>query len=268
VAQLEQALSIAQQLAQAAQSHQAESTDTDKQKQQFDDLKVWDGGSNVNKDAAGGGKGILAMTAPVSAALASQGNISVVAGSHLDQVATLDSNHSVGKNLRIRVGQALSMFVQQMGMTLIAAAGKIQIQAQGDQIEIGASKRLHLYSLEEVLIEAPKITLRAQGAEIALGGGNIISQAAGNYSQKAANHSMEGPGNGSPQLPNMPKSEANTDEQFTIVRHSGKAYEQVGHEVHDGSGAMIDAGKTDAKGASTLLSGKTIDSLKMTLKRK
>ena len=84
----------------------------------------------------------------------------------------------------------------------------VLLPQQVEGSEAVSDKRLHLYSLEEVLIEALKITLRAQGAEIALGGGSIITQASGNHTQKAANHSMEGPGNGRPQLPNMPKSEA------------------------------------------------------------
>jgi type VI secretion system secreted protein VgrG len=54
----------------------------------------------------------------------------------------------------MRIGQSLSMFVQHLGMKLIAAAGKIQMQAQSDEIEIGAAKKLHLYSLEENQIQA------------------------------------------------------------------------------------------------------------------
>ena len=267
VSQLELALALAQQLAKTSQTQQADTTNTDPQKKLVDDLKAWDGGSNVNQQGQSADKGIVALSAPIGVAISSQGSISTVSGSNHDAVATLDSNLSVGQNLRVRVGQAISLFAQTLGMKLIAAAGKIQIQAQADGIEIGAAKLLHLYSLQELRFEAPKITLVAQGAEITLGGGAIITQASGAHTQKAASHAKEGPGNGSPQLPGMPQSASSTDEKFTVVRRSGQAYEQIGHEIRDGSGAIVGSGQTDAKGASSLLTGKTVDSLNMILKR-
>ncbi|AMC36612.1 type VI secretion system Vgr family protein [Janthinobacterium sp. B9-8] len=268
IAQLEQALAIAQQLAKQAETHEAESTDTKQEEQLLNDLKKWHAGSNTDKEGKGGGKGIVAMSAPAGIAISSQSAISMVSGANHDQIAAKDSNHSIGQKLRFRIGESLSIFVQQMGMKLIAAAGKIHIQAQSDQMEIGSAKRLHLYSLEEIFLEAPKITLRTQGTDIALGAGNIITQASGTHTQKASQHNMEGPGNGSPQLPKMPKSESKTDEQFSIVSRSGKAITEVKHEIHSDAGKLLESGSTDAKGASSRLVGKAIESINLKLTRK
>jgi len=268
IGQLEMALSIAQELANLSETHEAETTDTKPQQQLAEDLKQWEGGSNTAKEGKGGGKGILAMTAPQGVAMATEANISVVAGSNHDLIAAQDSNHTVGQKLRMRIGQSLSVFVQQLGMKLIAAAGKIQVQAQSDEIEIGAAKKLHLYSLEEIVLDAPKITIRAQGAGAAFGGGSIVSQASGSHIQKAASHSMEGPGSGNPQLPNMPKSESKTNELFAVSGRSGAAQSQVQHEVRNGKGAVVGSGSTDPTGSTKTIAGKTIEQLTMILNRK
>jgi type VI secretion system secreted protein VgrG len=268
ISQLEQALAIAQQLAKQAETHEADSTDTQQEKQLLDDLKHWHAGSNIDKEGKGGGKGILAMSAPSGVAISSQSAISTVSGGNQDVVAAKDSNHSIGQKLRFRVGESLSVFVQQLGIKLIAAAGKIKIQAQSDELEIGAAKRLHLYSLEEIIFEGPKITFRAEGAEYTMGGGNIISQASGSHTQKASQHSMEGPGNGSPQRPKIPKSESKTTEKFAVAGRSGQARAEVSHEIRNDAGKLLESGSTDKQGATSLLAGKAIEALKLKLTRK
>jgi type VI secretion system secreted protein VgrG len=155
-----------------------------------------------NTDQTGGdpnGKAIAALTAPEGVAFASEANVLVASGSSQDFVAAQDANHSVGQNLRQRVGRAFSLFVQQAGMKLIAAAGKIIVRALGDEIEIAAAKRLHLFSLEEIVLDAPKITLRAQGAGVEYGGGAITSRSTGAHTRHAASHPDVGPASVTPQ---------------------------------------------------------------------
>ena len=57
-----------------------------------------------------------------------------------------------------------------------------------------------------------------------------------------------------------------TDEKFSVASRSGSAISQVTHEIRNGSGAIVGSGQTDAQGASSLLSGKNIDSLKLLIK--
>jgi type VI secretion system secreted protein VgrG len=200
IAQLETALAIARALGEDADKHDAEGTETKPQEQLTEHVKQWEAGSNT--DQAGGdpnGKGIAALTAPEGMALASEANLLLVSGASQDFVAAQDANHSVGQNLRQRVGRAFSLFVQQAGMKLIAAAGKIIVRALSDEIEIAAAKKLHLFSQEEIVLDAPKITLRAQGAGVEYGGGAITSRTTGAHTRHAASHADVGPASVTPE---------------------------------------------------------------------
>ena len=117
IGQLETALSIAKALAEQAEANEAEGTDTQAQQQLAEHVKHWEAGSNTQKEGSGGGKPILALTAPAGIAMATEANISMASGSSHDLVASKDSNYSVGQKLRVRVGQSLSIFVQQRNET-------------------------------------------------------------------------------------------------------------------------------------------------------
>lgn len=267
VSQLELALSIARQLADQAATHEAETTDTASQEKLIDDLKRWEGGGNTRPEGEPGAKGVVGLSAPDGVALTSETTVSVATGTH-DLVAAQDSNHSVGRRLRFRIGESLSVFVQRMGMKLIAAAGKIRIQAQSDGIEIGAAKRLHLYSLEEIVLEAPKITLRAEGAGATLGGGSYRTHAAGTHAQHAASHVMDGPQGGAPHLPDMPAGTDGTDEQFHLAGRGGQPRPEVANEIRNGEGQLVGGGASNASGAAARIKRQAIERLNLQLKRK
>ncbi|TDR72068.1 type VI secretion system Vgr family protein [Paludibacterium purpuratum] len=263
---LEMALSMAQSLSSQADTHQADPTDTAPQQQLADDIKQWHGGSNTAKDQAGGGKAILALGAPQGIAIASEASIQQVSGGSHDVVTVKDHNLTIGQHFRLRVGQSLSLFAQQLGMKLIAAAGKIRIQAQSDDIEIGAAKKLHLYALEELILEAPKVTIKASNAGAEYGGG-IVTKTTATHQQHAASHSMDGPASVSAAPPNMPQSTMATHEQFGVSGRAGQARPDLRHDVRNGQSQPEGAGSTDGSGATPTLAGRAIDALKMTLKR-
>ncbi|MDN0084586.1 type VI secretion system tip protein TssI/VgrG [Crenobacter sp. SG2305] len=264
--QLQMALSIAQELAKQAETHEAESTDTQPQQQLLDHIQQWENGGNTATQAKAGHKAIMALSAPEGIALASEANIAVAAGSNHDLVAAKDSNVSVGQMLRMRVGQSLSIFMQQLGMKLIAAAGPIRIQAQSDGVEIGAAKLLHLYSLEKIVMEAPEVEIRGKNGSATYSNG-IVTKTSASHTQHAGNHVMDGPASVSAQLPGMPQSAMTTNEQFGVAGRSGKAQPTLPHEVLNSQGKLEGSGSTDGSGATATLSGKLMDQLKMTLKR-
>jgi type VI secretion system secreted protein VgrG len=266
IALLNQALAIARDLSQHAQAHQADDSDTDEQARLLRDIQQWEEGHNTEPDkTVQTNKAILAMTTPDGIALATESNITTVAGTNADTVVVNDHNLSVGQMLKMRIGGALSVFVQHLGMKLIAAAGKIQIQAQDGEVEIGAAKKLHLYSLEEIVLDAPKITLRAQNAGVEYGEG-ILSRTTGSDVRHAGNHSAGGPASVAAQLPGMPQSVVKTNEQFTAVDRFGKALENVQYEVKNSLGKTEGAGSTDGSGSTPTFTGKAIEKLKMYLK--
>ncbi|MDR3212519.1 MAG: type VI secretion system tip protein VgrG [Azoarcus sp.] len=198
IAQLEMALAIAKSLGDDADKHEADGTNIEPQQQLDERVKHWEDGTNTGTETAVEGKRIVTLGAPEGIAIATGANLNIATGQSVDIVSMQDTNHTVGQNWRVRVARSLSFFVQQMGMKLIAAAGKIHIKAQSDEIEIAAAKKLHLFSLEEIVLDAPKITLRAQGAGVEYGGG-ITSKTTGAYRVHAASHNHTGPASVSPE---------------------------------------------------------------------
>lgn len=247
---LEVALSIAKGNGQLSATHEADGTDTAPQEELLTHLQRWEAGSNA-ESGEDGGRAAIAMTAPAGIAMGSGGDLTLAARTNLDVVTAQDGNLSFGQKFRLRAAQGLSLFAHRLGMKLVAAAGPLRVQAQSDALQLGAAKRSHLYSLEDVLIEAPRITLRAQGAQITLGNGTITTQCEGAHMQKAATHSRTGPAGATPDLPGMQGSIMRTDEGFALTTRSGKGVRDVGYAVHDESGAVRDSGKTLADGATT-----------------
>ncbi|MFM0492385.1 DUF2345 domain-containing protein, partial [Paraburkholderia graminis] len=86
-----------------------------------------------------------------------------------------------GKSLVASVAQRISLFVQNAGMKLFAAKGKVEIQAHTDNVEITAQKTLRLLSATEKVEAAAnqEILLTSGGAYIRISGGNIEIHAPG-----------------------------------------------------------------------------------------
>jgi type VI secretion system secreted protein VgrG len=266
LAVLEMALSIAQEQGKASSTHHADETGTVEQERLLRDARQWEDGSNTGKDSpVKSNKAIIAAAAPDGIALASEANVTLAAGSSVDSISAQDSSLTAGRNFRARAGEAVSLFARKMGMKLIAAAGKVQVQAQDGEMEVGAAKRLHLYSLEEILIEAPKVTIRGQNGGVEYADG-ILSRTTGADTRHAGAHGMGGPASASASPPGMPQGAAATNERYVLSDRFGKAIEQVQYEIRDDQGRVKDAGSTDSDGTASKVSGKAVEAIKMFLK--
>lgn len=240
IGQLETALAIVKQLAELSASHQADSTDTAPQEKLVDQIKQWDASKP-------GGAAAIAVSAPDGVALSSPLNLVASAGTHVDVVAVQDVNVSTGRKILMRAAQGLSAFAK-AGMKLIAGSGDIVVQAHQGQAEVGASERLHLYSLREMVIEAPSIVLKANGVTYSLADGKVLASSSGEHKIQTSSFSFSGGGGGNPDLPHMPASTMKTDEQFAIADRAGNGLKNLPHKVQDETGAVRDAGKLDADG--------------------
>ncbi|WP_176058496.1 type VI secretion system Vgr family protein [Paraburkholderia sp. BCC1876] len=240
VGQLEAALAIAKQLADLSSSHQADGTDTAPQGKLLDKLKQWD-------SEKPGGAPLIGVSAPDGVALASPLNIVASAGTHVDVTAIQDVNVSAGRKILLRAAQGLSAFAK-AGMKLIAGSGDVVVQAQQGTAEIGASDRLHLYSLKDLLIEAPNIVLKANGVTYSLGDGKVLASSSGEHKIETSSFSFTGGGGGSPDLPHMPVSTMKTNEQFAIANRAGEGLQNLEHRVVDETGAVRDSGRLGADG--------------------
>jgi uncharacterized protein (DUF2345 family) len=110
---------------------------------------------------------------------------------------TAGSNISLGagKSIFASASEKLSIFVHRMGMTLIAASGKVQIQAQNDELELLAKKVVGIISTTDwVNITAKQgIRLTAGNSQFVVSAEGINGFTPGGNTIHAANHGTQGP---------------------------------------------------------------------------
>lgn len=244
---LEVALAIARQLADLATTHEAGSTDTKAQQELLSGIEQWESRRGANAAPA------IAISAPAGIALASAGSVQAAAGTNLDFTAVQDANLSTGRKLALRAEQGFSAFAHREGLRLIAGRDDIRIQAHAGQIELGAAKPLHAYSLETLLFEAPQAAIRAGGCEITLADGTITLSAANGVKIAAPDFNFGGSYSGRLDLPGVPASSLRTDERIALAGRAGQAREAVAYEVKDAEAAVRDAGASAGDGATQTL---------------
>jgi len=139
----------------------------------------------------------IATTTPNSTHIHSGDHTAVTAGSHI----SLASN----KSFIATAVERVSLFAHSLGMKLFAAKGKVEIQAQSDDLEIIADKVLRIISAQEtVRLSAPEeILLTAGGSYIRIGQG-IEEGTPGQWLVHAAQRSMDGPDSMPALMPVLP----------------------------------------------------------------
>ncbi|AOX99933.1 type VI secretion system Vgr family protein [Jeongeupia sp. USM3] len=181
-------------------------------------LKSWANGTNTSKDGKGdqpGQQPLIVVSAPAGLAQTTPQSQAIAAGSNLDLIAQRDTQQTSGRRWLHNVGEHISLFVagmkDQIALKLIAAKGKVQVQAQSDSIDINAAKDIQQTANQNVNWNAKQeILLTSGGAYIRIKGGNIEIHAPGKIDVKGASHSLEGPASMNPPLPQFPNSVCKT----------------------------------------------------------
>jgi type VI secretion system secreted protein VgrG len=212
---------VQQQLSELSATHHADDTDDKELKQLIGYLKQWEVGSNTEKNGSGsGGQSVVAVSAPAGVAVTSQDNIAIGAQTHVDIVSIGNTQLSVGRKLLARVSENISLFAHRLGIKLIAASGKLELQTHADDIELTSSKRIVLTATEEIVLQAPKLRFVAKGAQVDIGGGAITQQSSGEHTIKSSKFAHVGPGDGNPVSVPPITSESAHDQQ-TVLRWIG-----------------------------------------------
>lgn len=156
---------------------------------------------------------------PSGIALSTQKSAHVSADQHVNFVSGQNTHIATGKSLIVGVAEKLSLFVQNAGMKLFAAKGKVEIQAHSDNIELTAQKTLTLLSATEKIEAAAKqeILLTSGGAYIRMKGGDIEIHAPGMVDIKGSQHSFNGPVRKNYPLPNWPQPETQGPVKFNML---------------------------------------------------
>lgn len=205
-------------------------------KHHLEALKAWEGSSNTDprnetaKEEAGR-QPILVLASPAGIAEVTAQNHSIAAGTNIDQVAQRDLNQTSGRRWLHNAGQHISLFVnglkEKISLKLIAAQGKVQMQAQHGEMELTAEQDILITSLQKKVVIAAKeeILLTAGGGYIRLKGGNIDIHCPGIVSIKAEKHKLSGPDSmyiGHPAFPNnLPKTPLIVNADHAPEGHKG-----------------------------------------------
>ncbi len=208
---------VQRQLSDLAAKHRADESEGKELQQLIGYLKAWESGSNTEKsDSGAGGQPVVALSAPAGMALASQDNLAIGAQTHVDMVSIGNTQLSVGRKLLARVSESISLFAHRLGIKLVAAGGKLELQAHGDDIDMTSSRRIVLTAADEIVLQAPKIRVVAQGAQVDIGGGAIVQQSSGEHAIRSSKFVHDGPGGGSPAAVALPAGAAAHDQQVVL----------------------------------------------------
>ncbi|MGN7788636.1 type VI secretion system Vgr family protein [Enterobacter sp. 22452] len=150
--ELDAAREVTSGLRHAAQAAQAELADLEKQttlmNQTLNDLK----------------QQALLLSAPSGIAQVTPASVQVSAGENLIVTAGQNADISIVKKFTLAVGDILSLFAHKLGIKIYASEGKVDIQAQSDELNLFAKEKLSVGSSNNsVVISAKKEILLVCG---------------------------------------------------------------------------------------------------------
>jgi type VI secretion system secreted protein VgrG len=264
--QLVNAESVMESLSDASTAHQAESLQAghDALKAFTDATQSTVQSSQSGGRTAGGGTGNangfsksqMLVASPSGIALSTQQSVHVSSEQQTNLVSGQSTFISSGKSLVASVAQKISLFVQNAGMKLFAAKGKVEIQAHSDNVELTAQKTVKVLSTTENIEAAAKqeVLLTSGGAYIRIKGGNIEIHAPGKIDIKGAQHSFAGPAQINQPLPVLPVSATpqmfsqRVDVKPMLGKEFSIPFEKVPYAFKDESGKVVSSGTLDANG--------------------
>jgi type VI secretion system secreted protein VgrG len=152
---------------------------------------------------------ILLAGSPAGIGLATNKGMHVHAGAEVTLSSGQDTNIAVGKSLLASIGEKISLFAYNAGVKLFAAKGKVEIQAQSDDLDLIAEKVVRLLSTTASIdIHAKEeITISAGGSFIKINGSGITNGTSGTWTAQASMHTMPGPANQQYVMPHVAKPE-------------------------------------------------------------
>ncbi|MBF0033221.1 type VI secretion system tip protein VgrG [Citrobacter freundii] len=175
VVNLQAALQDAKGIRSAAEKAKAELADIERQK-----ALLMESMTDLKKQA-------LLFSAPAGIAQVTPASIQLSSGENVIVTSGADTDISVAKKFRLSVKETISLFAQWMGIKIFASKGKVEIQAQGDAMDLLAKKTLSIASKDEqvIITAATELVLSCGGAYIRLKDGEIEVGAPGNVRVKS-----------------------------------------------------------------------------------
>ncbi|SDE50658.1 type VI secretion system Vgr family protein [Paraburkholderia lycopersici] len=252
VARLTQARDLQESMAGLAQQHGAQQHDADQSdvakaiKDQNDAIRGSGGSDSTDFPEFTAPHLLLASPAGIettttgSTHIASDQNLALTTGGHVGIAA--------GQSFLASIANVFSVFVQKLGIMLVAASGKVHIEAQDDQIELVAKKALELISTTDwIELKAKQgIRLNGGGTELEISPQGLLGFTNGQHHIHAASHSTDGPQAKGSGFPASPQSGPG---QLEVLRRyvTGSPVGGSDFKVTDSLGA-VHSGTLDANG--------------------
>lgn len=243
--QLQSALQVSQALSDVAKNQQTDPLEI------FENLKslIEQIEQQDQKKAAAFKQAIMILTAPQSIALSTQQDIHLSADGQISYIVGESINLSTQQSLIAHASQKLSLFAVQDGARLYAGKGKVEIQAQGDGIDVIARKGIKIISTEDQIkiTAAKKIVLTAGGSKIEISSAGILSTTGGKFEVKAGQHLFVKGSQVNTSLPALPSFK---NQNWIALEHldaDNQPFSSVGYKIFF-EGNQIIEGQLDDQG--------------------
>jgi len=148
----------------------------------------------------------LLLSAPGGIAQVSPQSIQISSGQNFIQTSGENSDFSVFKKFTVAAGEIISLFAKTLGIKIYANKGKVDIQAQGDEMALTSLKAMKIISKsDEVYIQASKkLTLSCGKTAVVIEPSGITILTPGDVNAKCASINQLAPQSFSPAQPELP----------------------------------------------------------------
>ncbi|WP_272690369.1 type VI secretion system Vgr family protein [Providencia sp. PROV152] len=194
----------------------------------------------------------LLLSAPAGIALTSPKTVQASSGENITLTAHKQADISVGKKITLAAGKAISLFAHTLGIKAFTAKGRVEIQAQSDEMHLTSLKDMTVTSTGGKTVVAAKdeLLLTCGGAYIRLKGGQIEYGSPSNQMVKATNWVVEGPASMDVTHPQFPQSMPKQTLRFQLSASPQSAMMSRAFEPYTlyANGALLTQGVTDEHG--------------------
>ena len=198
----------------------------------------------------------IVVASPAGIALSSADAIHLASASSTAITSTKALSIASG-DLFASVANTFRLFVHKAGMKLIAASGKVAIQAQRDELEVLANRVLTLISETDWVDIKGKKGVRLHGADCMIEIGEKVQVFTSSPTLFHGNLQTLAPKSISQHFNERPTSRF--DQEVKFVGTDNKPAKGIDHEIHREDGSVID-GKTAASGTTGVQKSTGMDS--------
>jgi type VI secretion system secreted protein VgrG len=198
----------------------------------------------------------IVLASPAGIALSSAGAMHLASASST-AITSTKALSIASSDLFASVANTFRLFVHKAGMKLIAASGKVAIQAQRDELEVLANKVLTLISETDWVDIKGKKGVRLHGADCMIEIGEKVQVFTSSPTLFHGSLQTLAPKSVSQHFNERPTSRFNQEVRF--LGPDNKPAKDIEHEIHREDGSVID-GKTAASGTTGVQKSTGMDS--------